>query len=606
MAGRIEEYGLIGDTHTAALAGISGSIDWLCVPRFDSSACFAALLGDAENGRWLIAPEGGHKSVAQRYRDATLVLETEFVLEDGSRVAVIDFMPWPPCEDVARVDLIRIVEGRRGAAAMRMEAVFRFDYGRIVPWVRREEYGIRAIAGPDALQLRTPVTLRGEDFRTVASFTVKEGQRVPFVLTWYPSHLEPPEEIEAGAALERTEAQWRAWSSQCSLEGEWRELRMRSLITLKALTYSPTGGIVAAPTTSLPEAIGGVRNWDYRYCWLRDSTFTLYALLNAGYTEEARKWREWLLRAIAGEPGELQIMYGLAGQRRLSEYEISWLRGYELSSPVRVGNAAHRQFQLDVYGEVMDTLEVARQDAGPSGDDEWRIQQLLMKSLESFWREPDEGIWEVRGPRRHFVHSKVMAWVAADRAVKAVERHHLQGDVENWRKLRAAIHREVCEKGYDRKRNTFVQSYGTEVLDAALLMIPMVGFLPPSDERVKGTVRAIEHRLVVDGLVRRYRQDEKEIDGLPGDEGVFLPCSFWLADNYALLGREADARALYERLIGLCNPLGLISEEYDPKARRLLGNFPQAFTHVGLVNTAQNLIVERGPAERRRGNHHKG
>lgn len=604
MAGRIEEYGLIGDTHTAALAGTSGSIDWLCVPRFDSSACFAALLGDAENGRWLIAPEGGHKSGVQRYRDSTLVLETEFALEDGSRAAVIDFMPWPPREGAERVDLIRIVEGRRGTAPMRMEAVFRFDYGRIVPWVRREEYGIRVIAGPDALRLRTPVALRGEDFRTVASFTVKEGQRVPFVLTWYPSHLEPPEEIEAEEALERTEAKWREWSSQCSVEGEWCELRVRSLITLKALTYSPTGGIVAAPTMSLPEAIGGVRNWDYRYCWLRDSTFTLYALLNAGYTEEAQKWRAWLLRAIAGEPGELQIMYGLAGQRRLSEYEVSWLRGYELSSPVRVGNAAHRQFQLDVYGEVMDTLELAREDVGFGGDDEWRIQQLLISSLESLWREPDEGIWEVRGPRRHFVHSKVMAWVAADRAVKAVERHHLKGDVANWRKLRAAIHREVCEKGYDRKRNTFVQSYGSEALDAALLMIPMVGFLPASDERVKGTVRAIEEQLMTDGLVQRYRQDEKEIDGLPGEEGAFLPCSFWLADNYALLGREADARALYERLIGLCTPLGLLSEEYNPKARRLLGNFPQAFTHVGLLNTAQNLVAARGPAKRR-SNHHK-
>jgi GH15 family glucan-1,4-alpha-glucosidase len=467
--------------------------------------------------------------------------------------------------------------------------------------VRREEFGIRAIAGPDAVQLRTEIDLRGEDFRTHATFTVAEKQRVPLTFTWYESHEEPPEQSDPLELLEETEKFWHDWSSRCHIQGDWHELRLRSLITLKALTYSPTGGIVAAPTTSLPEAIGGVRNWDYRYCWVRDSTFILYALLSAGYTEEAAAWREWLLRAVAGEPSELQIMYGIKGERRLSEYEVSWLRGYELSSPVRVGNAAHRQFQLDVYGEIMDTFEAARHYDGPGGEDAWRVQRVLMDCLESRWQEPDDGIWEVRGPSRPFTHSKVMAWVAADRAVKAVENYKLEGDLARWKKLRATIHEDVCRKGFDSSRNSFVQYYGSHDLDASLLMIPLVGFLPAHDPRVIGTVNAIQHDLVFDGFVKRYIQQAGELDGLPGGEGVFLPCTFWLADNLALLGRRHEARKLFERLITLCNEVGLISEEYDLQKKRLIGNFPQAFTHVALVNTAQNLSVEHGPARRRAG-----
>jgi len=608
---RIEDYALIGNTYTAALVGRDGSIDWLCMPRFDSGACFAGLLGGPEQGRWLLAPEalaqrptsagestvGGEskaRAVRRSYRRDTLILETEFELEDGARAAVIDFMPILDLED--RVDLVRIVEGRRGTVPMRMEAAFRFDYGRIVPWVRRRDYGLSAIAGPDAIELRTPVEMHGENFTTVANFSVGEGERIPFTLTWYPSHRPEPDERSATQMLDETETSWREWSALCTVTGPWREQVMRSLITLKALTYSPTGGIVAAPTTSLPEKIGGVRNWDYRYCWLRDATFTLYSLLTSGYTEEAIAWGEWLLRAVAGSPQELQIMYGLAGERRLTELELPWLPGYERSAPVRAGNAAHDQFQLDVYGEVMDVLHVARRHSVNFRDDAWPMQQVLMEFLESHWDQPDEGLWEVRGPRRHFTHSKVMAWVAADRAVKAVERHGLEGPVERWRSLRAAIHADVCRHGFNPERNAFVQYYGGSALDASLLMMPLVGFLPVNDPRVAGTVDAIQRELMRDGFVMRYISEEGCVDGLPPGEGVFLPCTFWLADNLAMMGRYEEARRIFVRLLGVCNDVGLLSEEYDPDLKRQLGNFPQAFTHVFLINTAHNLTLGEGPA----------
>jgi GH15 family glucan-1,4-alpha-glucosidase len=597
MSLRIEDYALIGNTFTAALVGRDGSIDWLCMPRFDSGACFAAMLGGPENGRWLITPQAKPKAIHRRYRGDTLVLETEFELAGGERAAVIDFMPIQERE--GRVDVVRIVEGRRGSVPMRMEAVFRFDYGRIVPWVRRLNGGISAIAGPDALELRTPVPTRGEDFTTVADFSVAEGQSLPFTLTWFPSHQRVPGPRHAVTMLQKTEAMWRSWSAHCTAGHEWRDAVVRSLITLKALTFSPTGGIVAAPTTSLPEKIGGVRNWDYRFCWLRDATFTLYALLSSGYTEEAIAWREWLLRAVAGRPEELQIMYGLAGERRLTEFELPWLPGYENSGPVRVGNAAHDQFQLDVYGEIMDVFHVARRHMGSPAEDAWRVQKLLMDFVESHWTEPDEGIWEVRGPRRHFTHSKVMAWVAADRAVKAVERHGLDGPVERWRALRTAIHEDVCRQSFNADRKAFVQAYGTDELDASVLMIPLVGFLPPTDPRVVSTVEAIQRELVVDGFVMRYTARDANLDGFPPGEGAFLPCSFWLADNLAMMGRYRDARILFDRLVSICNDVGLIAEEYDAQLGRQVGNFPQAFTHVCLINTAHNLTLAEGPARHR-------
>ncbi|MGH7931991.1 MAG: glycoside hydrolase family 15 protein [Candidatus Binataceae bacterium] len=596
MSLHIEDYALIGNTHTAALVGRDGSIDWLCMPRFDSGACFAALLGDSRNGRWLLTPEAEIKIVRRRYRGDTLVLETEFELGSGERVALIDFMP--VLESDGRIDLVRIVEGRRGSVPMRTDTTLRFDYGRIVPWVRRRDYGFNAIAGPDALQCRSPIKMRGEKFRTVANFTVGEGERIPFTATWYRSHRPEPEARDPFQMLEETEQWWRNWSAQCCVAGSWRGPVMRSLITLKALTYSPTGGIVAAPTMSLPEQLGGVRNWDYRYCWLRDATFTLYALLNSGYTEEAAAWREWLLRSVAGQPHELQIMYGIAGERRLTELELPWLGGYEKSRPVRLGNAAHEQFQLDVYGEIMDTLHVARCHSVTTGDDAWRVQTLLMDFLESHWDQPDEGIWEVRGPRRHFTHSRVMAWVAADRAVKAVEQFGAKGPAKRWRALRAAIHADVCRHGFNHARNAFVQYYGTNALDASVLLIPLVGFLPPNDPRVIATVEAIERELMVDGLVMRNRGDEN-IDGVPPGEGAFLPCTFWFADNLNAIGRHTEARALFERLLGLCNDVGLLSEEYDARQGRQLGNFPQAFSHVALINTACNLSLAEGPAHHR-------
>jgi GH15 family glucan-1,4-alpha-glucosidase len=593
---RIEDYALIGDCQTAALVGRDGSIDWLCMPRFDSAACFAALLGTPENGRWQIAPAGNIKAVRRRYRDATLVLETEFETDTGT-VAVIDFMP-PRTE---KPDIVRIVEGRKGQVPMRMELVIRFDYGSVMPWVRHTDRGISAIAGPDMLELQADVDLKGQDFKTIAEFTVSEGQRVPFDLTWYPSFQARPVDIDPLEALRCTEDWWREWSNRCKVEGQWCEAVQRSLITLKALTFAPTGGIVAAPTTSLPERIGGVRNWDYRFCWLRDATFTLYALLLAGYRDEAAAWREWLLRAVAGNPSELQIMYGVAGERRLTEMEIPWLDGYEASKPVRIGNGAWHQHQLDVYGEVMDSLHQCRRHGLEVNGDSWNLQRAIMEFLETNWREPDEGIWEVRGPRRQFTHSKVMAWVAFDRAVKAVEESGLEGPVDRWRSLRDRIHHEVCREGFDPKLNAFVQSYGSKHLDASLLMIPEVGFLPATDPRMKGTIAAIEKHLVTDGFVNRYTADEA-IDGLPEGEGAFLLCTFWYADNLALVGRRDDARRVFDQLLAIRNDVGLLSEAYDPIGRRMLGNFPQAFSHIGLVNTSYNLARHiRGPADDRAG-----
>ena len=593
MASLIEDYALIGDCHTAALVGRDGSIDWLCFPRFDSGACFAALLGTQEHGRWLISPANEIKSIQRRYREGTLVLETDYETQDGA-VSLVDCMP-PRSKEA---DLVRLIIGRRGQVRMRMQLIIRFDYGSIVPWVRAENNGIHAVGGPDILVLKTNIALQSEGATVTAEFTVSEGERIPFVLMWHPSHEPTPVIVDAEEMITQTEQWWQKWSDRCTYQGPWRDAVLRSLITLKALTYAPTGGIVAAATTSLPEQIGGVRNWDYRYCWLRDATFTLYALMIGGYTEEAEAWRDWLLRAVAGSPSQINIMYGLAGERRLTEFALNWLPGYENSAPVLIGNAAHRQFQLDVYGEVLDALHLARRAGKEPDEDAWRVQTALIEFLESAWTEPDEGIWEVRGPRRHFTHSKIMAWVAVDRTVKSMERFGLPGPLERCRKLRATIHEEVCNKGFDSKRNSFVQFYGGTDLDSSLLMIPLVGFLPPSDPRVRGTLHAIERDLMRDGLVARY-STKPEVDGLPSGEGVFLACSFWLADNFALLGRREDAVRLFERLLDLRNDVGLLSEEYDPFKRRLVGNFPQAFSHVSLINTATNLSRYAGPAEDR-------
>jgi len=594
MASRIEDYAVIADRQSIALVAKDGSLDWLCLPRFDSDACFAALLGTPDNGRWKIAPEGEVRAVRRRYRPGTLILETEFETPDGA-VTLIDLMPIFG----QGTDVVRIVAGQRGRVPMRMELLLRFGYGAIVPWVRAIEGGIEAVAGPDALRLITPVMTHGEGLSTVAQFSVGAGERVPFVLTWSPSHLPDPGYVAAEQALTATEANWRAWSDQCTVTGPYREIVQRSLITLKGLTYQPTGGIVAAATTSLPERIGGMRNWDYRICWLRDATFTLYSLMNAGYFDEARDWTLWLLRAVAGDPSQLQILYGIAGERRLPEVELDWLPGYEGSRPVRVGNAAALQLQLDVYGEVMDALHLARRVGLAPTEAGWALQRTLMGYLEKIWQEPDEGIWEVRGPRRHFTHSKVMAWVAFDRAVKGVEQFGLEGPLERWRAVRDRIHESVCREGFDAGVGAFVQSYGSKEIDSSLLMLPLVGFLPATDPRVLGTVRAIERSLLRDGFVARYAT-HPAVDGLPPGEGAFLPCSFWLADNYALQGRTAEAIEMFERLSGLANDVGLLSEEYDPVTRRLLGNFPQAFTHVSLINTALNLTAPRGPAEQRK------
>jgi GH15 family glucan-1,4-alpha-glucosidase len=595
---RIEDYGLIGDLQTAALVGRDGSIDWACFPRFDSSACFAALLGTPEHGRWIVAPRMDAWEGPRRYRPGTLVLETEWESETGA-VRVLDFMP----PRGKAPDIVRIVEGLRGHVDMFSELIIRFDYGGTIPWLRRIADGRIAVAGPDGMCFRTPIEHRGENLRTIGEFTVRKGERVPFTLTWYPSNERPPRAINAEHALNETVQYWEDWSNRCRYVGKWKKEVQASLAVLKSLTYAPTGGIIAAPTTSLPEKIGGERNWDYRYCWLRDATLTLLAFLNAGYLEEARAWRVWLLRAAAGDPSALQIMYGVAGERRLTELIIDWLPGYEGSKPVRVGNAATGQFQLDVYGEVLDALHQGRVSDLESSKEAWSLQRHLLGFLEDAWKDPDEGIWEVRGPRRHFTHSKVMAWVAFDRGVQAVERFGRTGPVERWREIRREIHCEVLEKGFDTQINSFTQFYGSKRLDASLLVIPLVGFLPAADPRMVGTVAAIERELVRDGFVYRYSHDKeaRNIDGLPPGEGAFLPCTFWLADNLALQGRLDEAEEIFQRLLDLRSELGLLAEEWDPETRRQLGNFPQAFTHVALVNTAFNLTREeqRSPMEQR-------
>ncbi|WP_405505152.1 glycoside hydrolase family 15 protein [Streptomyces purpurascens] len=588
----IEDYALIGDEQTAALVGTDGSVDWLCLPRFDSAACFAKLLGDEDNGYWRIAPVGADRCTRRAYRRDTLVLDTEWETEQGA-VRVTDLMPQ---RDEAP-DVVRIVEGLDGEVTLHSVLKLRFDYGSIIPWVRRVDGHRVAVAGPDSTWLRSEPEVRswGEDFGTHAEFTVKKGEKVAFVMTWHPSHESRPSLVDPFEALRHSVEDWRAWVSRCRYRGPYRDAVVRSLITLKALTYAPTGGIVAALTTSLPEEPGGVRNWDYRYCWLRDSTLTLGALLAAGYQDEAEAWRNWLLRAVAGDPADLQIMYGVAGERRLPEYELPWLSGFAGSAPVRIGNGAVNQLQLDVYGEVMDSLSLARESGLSAQPDVWALQTALMDFLRTHWRQPDEGLWEVRGGRRQFVHSKVMVWVAADRAVRTLERHpELDGDLEGWRALRDEVHREVCERGYDRERNTFTQSYGSRELDAALLLIPRVGFLPPDDPRVIGTIDAIREELDHRGLLLRYTTDDADVDGLPGSEGTFVVCSFWLADALHMTGRTKEARALFERLVGLANDVGLLSEEFDPVTGRQLGNFPQAFSHIGLVNTALALFGEEG------------
>ena len=596
MTASIEDYGLIGDCETAALLSKDGSIDWLCWPRFDSGACFAALLGDTNNGRWRIAPTGNNPLITRRYRLNTLIMETSFSTIDGE-VVLIDFMPLRGQTS----HVVRLIVGKRGTVTMTTELIIRFDYGVSVPWVRRTNDGdLLAISGPDMLVLRTPVELRGEQLTTVGEFTVSAGQAVPFVLSHAPSHLPIPEPVDAQDALRRTQAFWEEWASTHKSTGIYAESVSRSLITLKALTYAPTGGIVAAPTTSLPERIGGSRNWDYRFCWLRDATLTLLAFMNAGYYDEARCWRDWLLRAAAGSPSQLQIMYGLAGERRLAEWEVPWLSGYEGSKPVRIGNAAADQLQIDIFGEVMDALHQARVGGLKYLAEEWDFQRALLSHLETVWSSKDEGIWEVRGGPRHFTHSKVMAWVAFDRAIKSGEAFGLEGPIDQWRKLRAEIHEEVCAKAFNRGIGAFVQTYGSDQLDASALLIPAVGFLPPHDIRVKSTIEAIERELISDGFVLRYDTGASK-DGLPKGEGAFLACSFWLADAYVLLGRREDARKLFERLLSLRNDLGLLSEEYDPAGKRLLGNFPQAFSHIAMVATAHNIARAEKPCEQRSG-----
>jgi GH15 family glucan-1,4-alpha-glucosidase len=596
MASRIEDYALIGDCETSALVARNGSIDWLCWPRFDSAACFSALLGTPENGRWQIAPADPSARIVRQYRDSTLILETTFETNTGA-ATLIDFMP--PRDGTS--NLVRVVLGQRGSIDFRTELIIRFDYGTSVPWVRRLEDGggLQAVAGPDLLVLRTPVPLHGEDLHTVGEFTVTTGARVPFVLSYGPSYQPRPSTPDSMAALTATETFWHDWSGRCPIVGPWTEAVKRSLLTLKALTFHPTGGIVAAATTSLPERIGGQRNWDYRYCWLRDATFTLLAFMNLGYYDEARAWRDWLLRAIAGSPAQIQILYGIAGEKLLPAWEVPWLPGYEGSRPVRIGNAASAQFQLDVYGEIADAMFEALRGGLPTSERALDLRTVILEHLETAWRQPDEGIWEVRGGRRHFTHSKVMAWVAFDRAARMTASLGETSASERWRRIADEIHAEVCLRGFDPELGSFVQSYSSKQLDAALLQVPLVQFLPANDPRMLGTVAAIERRLVRDGgLVMRY-DTENGVDGLPTGEGAFLACSFWLADNYVLQGRIAEARILFERLLTLRNDLGLLAEEYDPHAGRMLGNFPQAFSHVGLINTALNLARAEGPAQQR-------
>jgi len=591
---RLEDYAIVGDTQTAALVSRTGSIDWLCFPRFDSGACFSALLGTPEHGRWLLAPRGPLLRSTRRYRDHTLILETEMETAKGV-VRVIDFMP---IRD-RTPDLVRIVEGVRGRVTMELELVIRFDYGSIIPWVRREENRLHAVAGADALVFVAPVPTTGRGLATVAEFEVKPGERVPFALTWHPSHEPMPASPDPEAAELDTHAWWQEWAGRAQVQGPHRDAVMRSLIALKALTYAPSGGIVAAATTSIPETPGGTRNWDYRYCWLRDATFTLQALLHAGYSEEARAWRQWLVRAVAGEPAKLQPLYGVTGERRLDERELSWLPGWNGARPVRVGNAAASQRQLDVFGELMDALYVARSSGLRADDDAWNVQRACLEWLEQHWAEPDEGMWEVRGERRQFTFSKVMAWAAFDRAVKSVEEHQFEGPIAHWRTLRDRIHGEVCSHGYDPERRTFTQIYGGRDLDASLLLLPIVGFLPGDDPRIVGTIEAIQRELVIDGLVHRYPTAKRDnLDGVPGHEAAFLACSFWLVDALVLAGRRREAETLFERLLATANDVGLLAEEYDPSVG-MLGNFPQAFSHVALINSARNLATSHGPAHQR-------
>jgi GH15 family glucan-1,4-alpha-glucosidase len=594
MSRPLEDYALLGDTHTAALVGKDCSIDWLCLPRFDSGACFTALLGGPEHGRWSLFPRGEVRSVERSYRGESLVLDTVLTCADGT-VRVVDCMPIRG----DRPDLVRRVEGVRGRVPMRSELVPRFDYGHIVPWARRDGRRLELLAGPDHLTVDADVEFDLTDpEHPVAEFTVPAGEAVDFDLSWGSAHDRHPRSV--ADTIRHTTAWWQEWASRCRYGGEYRDAVIRSLITLKALTYAPTGGIVAAPTTSLPEELGGVRNWDYRYCWIRDATFTLLALLGGGYDDAARDWREWLLRAVAGRPDQMQIMYGIDGRRRLPELELDWLPGYEKSRPVRVGNAAAAQLQLDVYGELMDALHQARAHGLPPHPEAWEVQRELMDFLEGNWREPDNGIWEMRGPRRHFTHSKVMAWVAADRAVRAVTDFGLDGPVDQWRRLRQEIHDEVCERGYDPARGTFTQYYGSRALDAALLVMPGVGFLDATDPRMRGTAEAVERELMRDGFLLRYPTTGADpVDGLPGDEGAFLPCTFWLADNHILRGEVTAGREIFERLLSLRNDVGLLAEEYDPKTGRLVGNYPQAFSHIPLVDTALNLAGTGGPTHQR-------
>jgi len=593
LASPIEEYALIGDCRGAGLISRSGAIEWLCLPRFDSGAFFAAILGENRHGFWQIAPTHGVVNTSRRYVKGTLVLETDLITTTGV-VRLTDFMAPQTHES----DVFRLVECLEGQVELQSQLCVRFDYGSILPWIRRLDRGVRMGAGPERVDCISDLRMEIEENSAISHFTLAAHEQAAFQLTWTRTQDPPPLEKNVKQALADAIQWWRDWSGRCTFEGLWRDDVVRSLITLKALTYAPTGGIVAAPTTSLPEHIGGVRNWDYRYCWLRDATFTLYSLLIGGYTEEAKAWREWLVNAAAGNPSQLQIMYGVAGERRLTEIELDWLPGYENSAPVRIGNAAYSQHQLDVPGEIMEALHLARRYGIDPDKDAWRVQAALLEFLESEWSKPDEGIWEIRGPKRHFTHSKVMAWVAADRAVKDIELFGMPGESHRWQKLRDMIHTEVLAQGYSEKLGAFVQSYGADETDASLLMLPLVGFVEATDPKMRGTLRLIEERLVSDGFVVRYRT-ESNVDGLPVGEGAFLLCSFWLADNYALAGRYEQARELFEKLLSLRNDVGLLAEEYDPRARRMLGNFPQAFSHVGLVNTARNLSAGGGPAMER-------
>jgi len=590
----IEDYALIGDCETAALVGRNGSIDWLCLPRFDSEASFAAILGDHDNGRWLVGATDPNAKITRRYRPDTLILETRFETKTGA-ATLIDFMY--PCE--THPHIVRLVVGEKGSVEFETEFVVRFGYGEQVPWVTMlPDRRLRAVAGPNRLILQSTIKLRGEDLRTKGKFTVKEGKTISFALTYTESWIPEPASVDTEALIHLAEQYWRGWTSQCNADGPYADIVKRSLITLKAMTYAPTGGVVAAVTTSLPEQFGGPRNWDYRYCWVRDATLTLLALMNTGYYEEARAWRKWLLRALAGSPQQMQIMYGIAGERRLYEIELPWLKGYENSTPVRIGNAAHQQVQLDVYGELLDAMYQARKGGLAPEQSGWELQLAIVEQLEEIWHKPDDGIWEVRSGPEQFVYSKVMAWVAFDRSIRSAERFKLKGPLERWRKTRKAIHDQVCAMGFDQELNSFVRSYGAKEVDASLLKIPAVGFLPPTDPRVVGTVAQVEKTLMKDGLVQRY-DTSKANDGLPPGEGMFLACSFWLVDAYLMMGREKDAVELFERLLGLCNDLGLLSEEYDTKEKRLCGNFPQAFSHLALVNSACNLGRDGRPLEQR-------